>query len=72
MPPQAKGGESTRSLNRKAVNEAVENGLSKDICKLILRGDKMNLNLFLHNPVSYKMIINLNMLSTSMKDKICK
>ena len=51
MPPQAKGEGSTRSLNRKAINEAVEKGLSKNICKLILKGDKMNLNLFLHNPV---------------------
>jgi hypothetical protein len=72
MPPQAKGEGSTRSLNRKAINEAVEKGLSKNICKLILKGDKMNLNLFLHNPVLYKMIINFGMFSMSMKDRICR
>ena len=41
--------------------------LSKKICKLILKEDIMNLNLFLYNLVSYKMIINFNMFSTSMK-----
>ena len=46
--------------------------LSKNINKLIVRGDKENLNLFLHNSVSYKMIVNLNVFSISMKDRICR
>jgi len=69
MPPHAEGGGSTQSLKRKAVNEAVRSGL-EDICKLIVRGNKMNLNLLLCNSISDKMIINLNMFCASMKNRI--
>jgi len=54
---------SSKGRNKKRFGE--------DIRKLIMRGDKTNLNLFLHNPVSDKVIIYLNMLSTSMKNRIC-
>ena len=42
----------------------------EDIGELILRGDKMNLNLFFCNPVAEKVIIYLNMLSASMENRI--
>ena len=70
MPSQDEGGGTTRNLKRKIVKETVESGLVKTYYKLILGGDKTNLNLFLHNIISYKMIINLNMFCTSMKDMI--
>jgi len=53
---------SSKGRNKKQFGE--------DIGKLIMRGDKTNLNLFLRNPVSDKVIIYLNMLSTSMKNRI--
>jgi len=76
MPPQAEVGGLTRSLNLKAVKDVAESGLvngkwfGEDISKLIPRGDKANLNFLLRNPVTNKMIIYLNMLSKSMKDRI--
>jgi len=54
---------SSKGCSRKRFRE--------DIDKLIMRGDKTNLNLFLRNPVSDKVIIYLNMLSMSMKNRIC-
>jgi hypothetical protein len=42
----------------------------EDICKLVLRRDKINLYLFLCNPIANKAIIDLNMLSTSMENRI--
>jgi hypothetical protein len=44
--------------------------LSEDIGKLILGGNKMNLNLLLCNSISEKMIIDLNMFCASMKNRI--
>jgi hypothetical protein len=70
MPSQDEGGGTTWNLKRKIVKKAVKSGLVKTYYKLILEGDKTNLNLFLHNPILYKMIINLNIFCTSIKDRI--
>jgi len=46
--------------------------LSKNNDKLIIGKDKVNLNVVLGNLVMYKIIINLNIFSMSMKDRILR
>jgi hypothetical protein len=46
--------------------------LSKNNDKLIIGKDKVNLNVVLGNLVMYKIIINLNMFSMNMKDRILR
>ena len=57
-------------LESKSSKGCIRKQFGEDIGKLILRGDKTNLNLFLYNPVVNKVIIHLNMLSTSMENGI--
>jgi hypothetical protein len=42
----------------------------KNISKLILRGDELNLNFLFSNTITNKVIIDFNMLSANMKDRI--
>ena len=70
MPPQSQGWRIDPKLEVKSSKRSSRNWLSEDICKLILGGDQTNLNLLLRNPISYKMIINLNMFCASMKNRI--
>jgi hypothetical protein len=44
--------------------------LGKNIYKLIPRGNEVNLNIFLGNLIVYKMVVNLHMFNTSMKNMI--
>jgi len=46
--------------------------LSKNNDKLIIEKDKVNLNVVIGNLVMYKIIINLNLFSMSMKDRILR
>jgi len=71
MPHQAEGGGINPKLEPKSSKGCNRKRFSEDIGKLIPRGNKMNLNFFLGNTVTDKVIIHFNMLSTSMEDRIC-
>ena len=57
-------------LGLKISEGCIRKMFGKNINKLILRGDEPNLNVFFSNSIMNKMIIDFNMLSASMKDRI--
>jgi hypothetical protein len=56
----------------KIIEGLMRKRFGKNINKLILEGDKPNVNFLFINSITNKVIINFNILSVSMKDRIDK
>lgn len=69
MPSHVKVKGSTWNLNLKAVKKVVGRGYVRTSASWSLEKNKVILNGLYSNYATYKIIINLNMLSTSMKDR---
>ena len=57
-------------LGSKISEGRVRKRFGKNISKLILRGDESNHNFLFSDAVTNKVIINFNMFSASMKDRV--
>ena len=69
-PPQANGGGSHHELGSKKQKPSKGETLSKNVCKLIIGGNKFDEDVTIEDFFTHKVIVDLNMLSASMVHRI--